>query len=200
VGAILERLPQAHGKDAEQAQGLRLQDLTFLQGGIIQTPSINGVVPVDARQPVRVLLPKEKTPPSLKTIVLVVWEHDAPGARSYTTLLRLSRDQTTYEALLPPFGKAGFYPLALYLLSYRYQRLTKLEGTFGASFAENAYAAAPIMRDWGARWDAALAGGALFIVSGAGLVFAGRLAESLSRWFVARMRRAKRDEATTATV
>ncbi len=200
VETILERLPPARGKDAQQARRLRVQDLTFLQGGIVRTPSAGGVVPVDASQPVRVLLPKDKTPSSLKTIVMVVRESEAPDARSYTALLRLSRDRTTYEALLPPFGRAGFYPFTLYLLSYRYQRLTRIEGVFSAASAASAYAAAPLLRDWGMRWDAAFAGGVLLFASGAGLVFAGWLGEPLAQWFAGKARRLRRDDATTAAV
>ncbi|GIW68372.1 MAG: hypothetical protein KatS3mg099_320 [Candidatus Parcubacteria bacterium] len=172
VEEIFEQLPQAQGSDAQAAQRLTARDIVFLQGGILLTPTAAGVVPVDGAQALTVRLPREKTPSSLKSVVLVVRENNRPAARTLTAILRLTPDGFAYEATLPPFGRAAYYPFTLYLLSYQNQRLTKIEGALSIHLASPFQSSAPYLALRNGRWDFIAALGTASALSGAGMLAA----------------------------
>lgn len=172
VEEIFEQLPQAKGSDAQAAQRLTIRDIIFLQGGLLLTPTAAGVVPVDGAQALTVRLPREKTPPSLKSLVLVVRENNKLAARTLTAILRLTPDGFAYEATLPPFGRAAYYPFTLYLLSYQNQRLTKIEGALSIHLASPFQSSAPYLALRNGRWDFITALGTVSALSGVGMLAA----------------------------
>lgn len=106
-------------------------NITFSQVEVYQHgaqvfPS-EGVLTVSANAPTRVKIPYELLPEHLKT-VLLTFNTDAEQPVSY--LLRVNKDKTAYEAILPPFGVGGLYNLQFSIYDFQTELLTTFKGRF----------------------------------------------------------------------
>ncbi len=107
--------------------------LTFLQPGKpSQIIGANGSAKIDGSKPLTIFLPRELTPPVLKTIGLTLF---APGTptRSFTFLLRLNNEGTGYTATLSPLGAGGVYKFTLHIINYKDQRISRTVGSLVVS-------------------------------------------------------------------
>jgi hypothetical protein len=127
---------------------LKLEDIIFMQDGR-QIPIKNGNILADTGKPTKISIPYEKLPEVLKTIIINLEKCDEGSTKYevrsmkyeggsikeecknksvFSFLLRVNDKKTAYEAtILSPY-EAGVYPIAVSILNFQHQNLTKLSG------------------------------------------------------------------------
>lgn len=79
-----------------------------------------------------VLLDLQQPPSGLKTIGLTLYD-PFDKTKTFSFLLHRTVNSTTYRGTIGPLGRAGVYPVDIYLIDYNNQTLTKLRGRFVVS-------------------------------------------------------------------
>lgn len=91
----------------------------------IQVFPVDGVATVSTNAPVKVKIPYELLPEHLKTI-LVTFNAGSKQAVSY--MLRINKNKTAYEAVVPSLGTEGLYQLQFSIYDFQTQLLTTFSG------------------------------------------------------------------------
>lgn len=115
---------------APEQYPIRFEDLIFIQNGK-EISYIGSEVLLDSTQPFEVVIPYERLPEHLKSIVVTLTD---PGAaeKEFAFLLRVDSDKKAYRALLAPLARAGGYPLLLSIFDYKERTISKAAGVIHA--------------------------------------------------------------------
>lgn len=112
---------------------LSLSDVRFVQLGDTETPLTikNGTVRTNGSYPVKVAVDAEKLPKSLTTIAISIEDPKGKGAApSY--LLRINKNKTAYEGVVPAFEAPGKFNFTISVLDHERQALSRFAGIFDA--------------------------------------------------------------------
>ncbi len=116
---------------AQNELALRWDDISFIQDGERIQAEEDGVVTIDGSKQLTVLLPYDRVPEHLKTILVSVTD----GTESdfvFTFLLRINRDKTAYTSIIAPFGRSGDFPVQLSVFDYTTAQIGYVDGTLAS--------------------------------------------------------------------
>ncbi len=102
--------------DTKNPVGLTFDALQFYQDGALRVVR-DGKVFIDGTKQVTILLPYEKVPEHLKTI-LVTLKDASDTTKKFSFLLRINKDKTAYTSTLAPFGVTGDFPIQVSLFDF----------------------------------------------------------------------------------
>jgi len=91
-------------------------------------PFSEDVVQTTGAKKVRVSISYSKLPEVLKSIAISI--RDPQTQKTSTYLLRVNKDKTAYEAVVPPFAQGGTYDFSVDVLDLEHNALTRLAGAF----------------------------------------------------------------------
>lgn len=110
---------------------LSLSDVRFTQLGETETPLTikSGVVRTNGDYSVKVAIDAKKLPESLTTIAISIEDPSGKGgAVSY--LLRINKDKTVFEGVVPIFDAPGKYSFTISILDHERQAISRFAGIF----------------------------------------------------------------------
>lgn len=105
---------------------LSITDFQFFQEGVV-IPIEDGRIRIDGSRQLTILVPYEKMPEHLKTILVRV-DDAGNTSRSFTFLLRINKEKTAYTSTLAPLGRTGEYPIHISVLDYETQQVGYASG------------------------------------------------------------------------
>ena len=89
-------------------------------------------IKIDGRKDLKISLDYDKVPEVLKTIAITV--HDPENYnKTFSFLLRVNKEKSSYEAAIGALGKGGIYPVDITVLDYKNQGLKKISGQLSVS-------------------------------------------------------------------
>ena len=110
---------------------LSLNDVLFIQLGETEEPIIihSGTLRVNGDFPVKVIIDAKHIPESLTSIAISI--EDPKGKKAAVSyLLRINKNQTAYEGIVPRFDAQGNYTFTISILDHERQAITRLAGIF----------------------------------------------------------------------
>lgn len=107
-------------------RALTIADLDFFQDGKKLEVKDNAVNIAGDRE-LQISLDYKKIPEILKTIAITMTDPQDEG-KSFSFLLRVNKDKTTYEATIAPLGRNGNFKFGVAILDHKNQGLKKLAG------------------------------------------------------------------------
>ncbi|PIP58370.1 MAG: hypothetical protein COX02_00745, partial [Candidatus Vogelbacteria bacterium CG22_combo_CG10-13_8_21_14_all_37_9] len=96
-------------------------------GEITKYFSAGSVVTVNGNKDLVLAIDSSSFPKVLKTIGVVISDPSNQG-RSFSFIMRLSPDGSTYTASLGSFKRNGNFPITIYIINYKNQTVKKIEG------------------------------------------------------------------------
>lgn len=110
---------------------LNLFHIDFIQDGK-KIPHINNRVLIDGSKELIISIDYELLPEILKTIGFTIQDPE-DSEKTFSFLLRVTDDKSTYRTTLAPFGKGGLYAFDVNILDHKNQGIKKLDGTLLAA-------------------------------------------------------------------
>ncbi|MDC1205221.1 fibronectin type III domain-containing protein [Candidatus Pacebacteria bacterium] len=102
-------------------------DLVFTQDDEVH-PSFGNMVTLDGEKNTIISIPYELLPEYLKTIVITL-QHPVNKNKTFSFLLRIDPQKTTYEARVGPLHEAGQYATNVEVFDFKTQELHTVDGT-----------------------------------------------------------------------
>ncbi len=103
-------------------------DEVYLEQGAALVTFAERIV-LDAELPVMIWIPKTAVPPHLKSIIFT-WHDVTDTTRTTSVLLKLSPDETRYQAVVPPMGRAGTARGTIEVFDYEAGLVRRIGTTF----------------------------------------------------------------------
>lgn len=110
---------------------LALTDLVFMQEGEVVAMN-RGTVHIDGAKELTIMLPYDRVPEHLKTILMTLRDSDG---KEFSFLLRINREKTAYTALLAPFGISDDFSMRIAVFDYKTAQLGYAEGVLASRIA-----------------------------------------------------------------
>lgn len=108
-----------------------LNDFQFIQEDA-QLKVVDQEVKIDGTKLLIILLPYDKVPEHLKSILVTVYE-DRTRKQQFSFLLRINEAKTAYTATIAPFGRSGFFPFAITLFDFKTESIWSEDGVFNST-------------------------------------------------------------------
>ena len=112
-------------------QNLSPLNFVYIQEGRRQLFWQGGTVSVDAGKEFTISVDYEKVPEVLKTLIVILTDPQDKN-KSFSFLLRINKDKTSYEATIAPLVKNGAYGVDIIVYDYKNQKFKKISGTLVA--------------------------------------------------------------------
>ncbi|MEK7478229.1 MAG: carboxypeptidase-like regulatory domain-containing protein, partial [Patescibacteria group bacterium] len=122
-----EQLPQVAPTD-EKIRILSIKRFIFSQPGERDKTFDEGSsVSINGSKGLTISIAYNLMPEILKTIGVTIYDPDDPH-KSFSFLLKLNGNKTTYEATIAPLRQDGTYKVSIFILNYQDQTIKKLDG------------------------------------------------------------------------
>jgi chitodextrinase len=135
VAVARDQLPLE--EDSNEKIDLAFADVEVLQQGVRVSNE-----ELEAMLPTTVGISYEKLPEHLKTIIVSL-SHPEDPATSFSFLLRINRDKTYYEAVIPALLASGEYSATVTVFDHKTQKLAQLKGSL--TFKEDEHLRVPVV-------------------------------------------------------
>ena len=110
-----------------QLKDLTLRDFDFIQDGRKIIPSLKGRILVDGAKNLTISIDYVKLPEVLKSIGFT-FVNPRNENKTFSILLRVNEEKTTYSATIAPFVRGGVYDLSVRILDHKNQGIKRLQG------------------------------------------------------------------------
>jgi chitodextrinase len=128
VFGTLPEAPRVH----PLINALTFLDFDFIQDGKKIGSTRENTIAIDGTKNLTVSLTYEKVPEVLKTIAVTLSDPD-DDTKTFSFLLRVNADKTSYIATIGPLGKSGLYKVRIAIVDFKNRGLKKIAGNLLAS-------------------------------------------------------------------
>jgi fibronectin type 3 domain-containing protein len=132
---VIDALPVAT-KVHQLINALRFVDFDFIQDGTRLAGSGADAVMIDGTKNLTISLDYGKVPEVLKSI-LITLEHPQNPGKTFSFLLRVNKEKSSYSATIAPLGDSGKYGVRIAVVDYKNQGLKKLTGSLFAGVIQS---------------------------------------------------------------
>ena len=108
---------------------LSFDDISFLQDGRELSHLEGRQVTIDGTKQLTMRISYDVLPEHLKTILVTLADEEDGVEKTFSFILRISKEKTAYEAVLAPLGNAGIFPVRVSVFDFKTAQIGYAEGT-----------------------------------------------------------------------